>query len=78
MTRTRVTCLDCGTEFVRPNGYEGNYCPDCHESWAKDADDRDSNAGADAEPRRLRRRTTPSVRPLDDDDADAPSRYDDE
>ncbi|MGQ4554436.1 DUF7564 family protein [Halobellus sp. GM3] len=75
MTRRRVTCLDCGTEFVRPNGYEGNYCPSCHESWASDARDRDADASADPEPRRLRRRTTSSVRRLDDEDADAPSRY---
>jgi len=75
MTRAHVTCLDCGTEFVRPNGYGGNYCLSCHESWAADADERESD---ETGPRRLRRRTTPSVRRLDDDDADAPSRYDDE
>ncbi|QCC48600.1 DUF7564 family protein [Halobellus limi] len=76
MTRTRVTCLDCGTEFVRPNGYDGNYCPECHESWTTDDDDRGSTDGP--EPRRLRRGTKPSVRRLDDRDADAPSRYDEE
>jgi len=75
MTRTRVTCLDCGTEFVRPNGYDGNYCLSCHESWAAE-DDRESTAGTG--PRRLRGGTTPSVRRLDDDDSDAPSRYDEE
>lgn len=74
MTRSRVTCLDCGTEFVRPSGYEGNYCPDCHESWAGVADERD--ADADSEPRRPGGRTTPSVRHRDDDEADAPPRYD--
>ena len=75
MTRTRVTCLDCGTEFVRPNGYGGNYCPECHESWTAE-DDRGSTDGG--EPRRLRRGAKPSVRRLDDEDADAPSRYDEE
>ncbi|RLM59816.1 hypothetical protein DVK02_03550 [Halobellus sp. Atlit-31R] len=74
MTRSHVTCLDCGTEFVRPKSYHGNYCLSCHEAWASDADDREP---AEAGPRRLDRRTTPSVRRLDDD-ADAPSRYDEE
>ncbi|WP_311173036.1 DUF7564 family protein [Halobellus ordinarius] len=78
MTRTRVTCLDCGTEFVRPTGYAGNYCPDCHEAWATEEravdDDTDESAG----PRRFTGHTTPSVRHLDDEEADAPSRYDEE
>jgi len=73
MTRAQVTCLDCGTEFVRPSGYAGNYCPDCHESWASDAD-----REARPEPRRLRHETVPSIRHRDDDEADAPSRYDEE
>jgi len=69
MTRSRVTCLDCGAAFVRPNGYQGNYCPDCHESWTDEHD-------ADPEPRPLGGRTTPSVRHRDDEEADAPPRYD--
>ena len=74
MTRTRVTCLDCGTEFVRPNGYEGNYCPSCHEAWSAADEDREG----DAEPRGLHPAGTPSTRRIDDEDADAPSRYDEE
>ncbi|SDX63369.1 DUF7564 family protein [Halobellus clavatus] len=71
MTRSHVTCLDCGTEFVRPTGYQGNYCPECHEAWAAEADGRE-----DAGPRRLGGRTKPSVRHRDDAEADAPPRYD--
>lgn len=78
MTRTRVTCLDCGTEFVRPNGYDGNYCPSCHESWTADEDEHDRDAEGGTGPRRLRRGTTSSVRELDDEDSDAPSRYEEE
>lgn len=73
MTRAEVTCLDCGTEFVRPSGYAGNYCPECHESWASDTE-RETRP----EPRRPRRETTPSIRHRDDEDADLPSRYDEE
>ncbi|WP_336021705.1 DUF7564 family protein [Halobellus salinisoli] len=73
MTRAQVTCLDCGTEFVRPSGYTGNYCPDCHESWVQESDDVGTSR---PEPRRLRPETTPSIRHRDDDDADLPSRYD--
>ncbi|WP_144902422.1 DUF7564 family protein [Halobellus captivus] len=75
MTRTHVTCLDCGTEFVRPNGYDGNYCPSCHESWTAEETPEPST---ESEPRRLRRGAIPSVRRLDEGDADAPSRYDEE
>jgi len=73
MTRTHVTCLDCGTEFVRPNGYGGNYCRSCHEAWIDAAE-----SDADAEPRGPHPTGTPSTRRLDDEDADAPSRYDEE
>ncbi len=76
MTRTRVTCLDCGTEFVRPNGYQGNYCQSCHEAWTDAASDRDAPDGS--EPRGPHPAGTPSTRPADDEDADAPSRYDEE
>ncbi|MFD1685421.1 DUF4685 domain-containing protein [Halobellus litoreus] len=77
MTRTHVTCLDCGTEFVRPNGYAGNYCLSCHESWTADEDSRSSST-EESKPRRLRSGTTSSVRPADDDASDAPSRYEEE
>lgn len=72
MTHGAVTCLDCGTEFVRPSGYQGNYCPDCHRARVRDSDD----PTPPPEPRPLRRDATPSIRQQDDDDADAPSRYD--
>jgi hypothetical protein len=70
-----VTCLDCGTEFVRPNGYGGNYCRSCHEAWM-DADGEQD--GDDAEPRGPHRAGTTSTRRVDDEDADPPSRYDEE
>lgn len=76
MTRTRVTCLDCGSEFVRPDGYRGNYCQSCHEAWTDAATDQESDD--DSEPRGLHPGSTPSTRRVDDEDADAPSRYDEE
>jgi hypothetical protein len=33
MTRTHVTCVNCGEEFVRDADYHGNYCQSCHTSW---------------------------------------------
>ena len=33
MTRTHVTCVNCGEEFVRGGNYHGNYFPECHEAW---------------------------------------------
>ena len=74
MSRTRVTCLDCGTEFARPNGYQGNYCQSCHEAWTDAVADQDD----DAEPRGAHPTGTASTRHVDDEDADAPSRYDEE
>ncbi|GGJ11905.1 hypothetical protein GCM10008995_22250 [Halobellus salinus] len=76
MTRTRVTCLDCGAEFVRPNGYQGNYCQSCHEAWIDTAADRDGDDGSN--PRSSRPSGTPATRRVDDEDADAPSRYGEE
>lgn len=76
MTRTRVTCLDCGTEFVRPNGYQGNYCPSCHESWTDAAAGQEG--GDDAEARGPHPSGAPSPPQVDDEDADEPSRYDEE
>ncbi len=76
MTRTRVTCLDCGTEFARPNGYQGNYCQSCHDAWTDTAADQEGDD--DSEPRGPHPAGTPSTRRADDDDADAPSRYDEE
>lgn len=78
MSRTRVTCLDCGTEFVRPNGYEGNYCPSCHRAWSDAAEDSESDADVDAEPRGPHPAGPSSTERIDDDDTDAPSRYDEE
>ena len=75
MTRTRVTCLDCGTEFARPNGYRGNYCQSCHEAWT---DATAEQEGDDADPRGRHPGSTSSTRRIDEEDADSPSRYDEE
>jgi len=76
MTRTHVTCLDCGTEFLRPNGYQGNYCQSCHEAWTDATADQEGDD--DSEPRGPHPAGTPSTRRVDDEDADAPARYDEE
>ena len=76
MTRTSVTCLDCGTEFVRPNGYQGNYCQSCHEAWTDAAGDREADDASN--PSGSRPGVTPAIRRVDDEDADAPPQYDEE
>jgi len=76
MTRTHVTCLDCGTEFLRPNGYQGNYCQSCHEAWIDATADQEGDD--ESEPRGPHPAGIPSTRRADDEDADAPSRYDEE
>lgn len=75
MTRTRVTCLRCGTEFDRPNGYDGNYCPSCHETWV-DADE-DREVDDDTEPRGPSPAGALSSGRTDDDE-DPPAEYDEE
>lgn len=69
-------CVACGSPYSFTNTYKGNYCLDCHDRWA---DAPRADTGRQPAPRRLRKRRTPSVRPIDeDDDEDVPSRYDEE
>jgi len=34
-----VTCVGCGTSFVRTRGYHGNYCVGCRPTWEWEATD---------------------------------------
>jgi hypothetical protein len=74
MTRAHVTCLDCGTEFVRPSGYQGNYCQSCHEERTDTVSEHES--GDDAESRGPHSASAPATRQVDDEDDDEPSQYD--
>ncbi|RDI71414.1 DUF7564 family protein [Halopelagius longus] len=78
MKRTHEpVCVACGTEYSFTGTYKGNYCPDCHEKWVGSPKD---DSSRDPSPRPIRKRRTPSVRPIEesDDEEDVPSRYDEE
>jgi|JXWS01.1.fsa_nt_gb hypothetical protein len=75
MTRAHVTCLDCGAEFVRSNGYQGNYCQSCHEEWTDTAPDHASDDNPESHGPHPA--GAPATRQVDDEDDD-PSQYDEE
>lgn len=29
LTSNKITCISCGTRFIRASLYHGNYCSDC-------------------------------------------------
>lgn len=42
LTSNKITCISCGTRFIRASLYHGNYCTDCRPSF-------DIEISADAE-----------------------------
>jgi predicted RNA-binding Zn-ribbon protein involved in translation (DUF1610 family) len=70
MSRVRPsTCISCGDSYQFTNKYKGNYCPDCHDDWS-------SRRPEQSRPRAIPPRATPSVRRIEDEETDPPSRYD--
>ncbi|POG53823.1 hypothetical protein C5B90_05135 [Haloferax sp. Atlit-12N] len=62
MTQSPV-CIRCGEQYLFTRAYKGNYCRDCHGSWAAKPRSEET-----PRPRPQRSRTTSSVRRREDDE----------